>query len=149
MIKFTFDLIIRYPDITMAGHNYLVLLGGSFASVDGTSASTPTFAAFVSLVNSHRLAVGGPPVGYLNPSIYANNGGFANDITGRCPHARTHARVVVDLFGLKLLCSYSSTVGNNKCTRSYGFCCQQGFYASTGWDPASGTGLPFVGSFSS
>lgn len=59
----------------------------------------------VSLVNSARLKSGLPTLGWLNPSIYANNGGFTNDITS----------------------------GNNKCTASYKRCCSIGFEATEGW----------------
>ena len=38
--------------------------------VGGTSASSPTFAAIVSLLNDARLAKGKPVLGFLNPWLY-------------------------------------------------------------------------------
>jgi tripeptidyl-peptidase-1 len=70
-----------YPDISLLAVNYLVAINGSFDTMDGTSASCPVVAAMVSLVNSARLAQGKPPLGWLNPAIYENDGSFARDVT--------------------------------------------------------------------
>ncbi|KAG8766361.1 hypothetical protein FRC12_006930 [Ceratobasidium sp. 428] len=48
--------------------------------VSGTSASCPTFAGVISLLNDYRLSQGKPPLGFLNPWLYAN-AGTLNDIT--------------------------------------------------------------------
>ena len=40
-----------YPDIAANAHNYVIYLGGSLYSVDGTSASAPVTAALISLIN--------------------------------------------------------------------------------------------------
>lgn len=56
-----------------------------------------------------RLAAGKGPVGFINPTLYANPDAF-NDITS----------------------------GTNQCTVN--LCCQAGFFATTGWDPATGLG---------
>lgn len=100
-----------YPDISLAGLNYEVVVGGQTYAVSGTSASSPTVAAMVSLVNAARLAAGKSALGYLNPSIYAYGTQFANDVTE----------------------------GENNCTAG-SVCCDQGFYAATGWDPLTGFG---------
>eukprot|EP01042_Synura_sphagnicola_P000678 gene678-biopygen717 len=99
-----------YPDVSLAGKNYLAVLGGTYAFLSGTSASTPAVAGMITLINAARRAAGRPPVGWLNPALYASNGSFANDIT----------------------------VGENTCTVDV--CCVQGFYAAAGWDPATGHG---------
>lgn len=54
---------------------------GSILLQDGTSASTPTTASVISLVNDALIAQGRPPLGFLNPWLYA--GGYAafNDVT--------------------------------------------------------------------
>lgn len=101
-----------YPDIAMSGNSFYVIIGDYSYYVSGTSASSPVLAGFVSLVNSYRLKNGFSPVGFLNPAIYNNNGGFANDITS----------------------------GNNKCTRNSSNCCSIGFDATEGFDPATGFG---------
>lgn len=62
----------------------------------------------VSNVNAKRLSQGKGPVGFLNPTLYAN------------------ANVFQDI-----------TLGNNRCPQNQE-CCKSGFYATTGWDPVTG-----------
>ena len=51
-------------------------------SVFGTSASTPVFAAMISLINAQRASVGKSSVGFINPTLYATqNRAYFNDIT--------------------------------------------------------------------
>eukprot|EP01042_Synura_sphagnicola_P029480 gene29480-biopygen28192 len=99
-----------YPDISLAGKNYLTFIGGTPYLSSGTSASAPAVAGMITLINAARRAAGRPTVGWLNPALYASNGSFANDITS----------------------------GNNLCTESA--CCQQGYHAAPGWDPVTGFG---------
>lgn len=54
--------------------------GGDYALSGGTSASTPIFAAVINRINEERLNVGKKPIGFLNPSLYANPS-MLNDIT--------------------------------------------------------------------
>lgn len=108
------------PDVSLLGHNYLIVVDKKGLYVDGTSASAPAFAGMVALLNSYRLGNGSSPMGWLNPALYATNGSFAYDITS----------------------------GNNKCTSIYGgsygsyvaTCCSQGYTATPGWDPVTGFG---------
>ena len=81
-------------------------------TVSGTSASSPVVAGMVSLVNSFRRAAGNSTLGFLNPVLYSLYPAFVNDITS----------------------------GDNRCMSAGASCCQQGFYATAGWDPASGLG---------
>ena len=99
-----------FPDVSLAGAYYEVACGGAFLRESGTSAATPVFAGMVSLVNSARLRAGRPPVGFLNPVLYASEGSFANDILS----------------------------GDNRCTNN--LCCEQGFHTAPGWDPLTGFG---------
>ena len=69
-----------YPDVAANGANYVVVVDGTAQLVYGTSASSPTFAAVVAIVNEYRAQAGKGPVGFLNPTFYANPGVF-NDIT--------------------------------------------------------------------
>ncbi|KIW22210.1 uncharacterized protein PV07_12121 [Cladophialophora immunda] len=64
-----------YPDIAAQGYKYLIFLGETVRSVDGTSCSAPTMASIFSLVNDALAAAGKPPMGWLNPWLY--NKGFA------------------------------------------------------------------------
>jgi tripeptidyl-peptidase-1 len=108
-----------YPDIAMAGFNYQVVIAGRTVGVSGTSASSPVVAGFASLVNA-KLADGSSSlksVGFINPTLYKAGVSSFNDITS----------------------------GNNKCAAKGGVfqrtvCCDQGFEATTGWDPLTGLG---------
>ncbi|KAJ8603321.1 hypothetical protein CTAYLR_009025 [Chrysophaeum taylorii] len=101
-----------YPDLALSGYDYLVVIGGAEYYVSGTSCSSPTVAAMASLVNAVRVEAGASGLGYVLPSIYAQNGSFTNDITS----------------------------GSNNCVAEDEFCCDQGFDAATGWDPVTGWG---------
>ncbi|KAK8017805.1 hypothetical protein PG993_014131 [Apiospora rasikravindrae] len=69
-----------FPDVSANGANYMVAVLTSFHKVYGTSASTPTFGAVITLINERRLALGKGPVGFLNPALYAHPD-VMNDIT--------------------------------------------------------------------
>jgi len=113
-----------YPDVAVMGRFYIVVIGSQVTQESGTSASSPVFAAMVSLANSRRIAAGKGPVGFLNPALYspkASAAGIYNDIT----NGNNKCGEVSTAFGLQ----FSSVE-----------CCEQGFEASTGWDGASGWG---------
>ncbi|KAK0457859.1 peptidase S8/S53 domain-containing protein [Desarmillaria tabescens] len=69
-----------YPDLAAQGTRFSVILSGSTISVGGTSASSPTVAGIFALLNDYRLSNNQSSLGFVNPLIYANSGGF-NDIT--------------------------------------------------------------------
>jgi tripeptidyl-peptidase-1 len=104
-----------YPDISMAGFNYEVVINGQSLGVSGTSASSPVVAGFAALVNAKLAANGKSSLGFINPTLYKAGSGSFNDITS----------------------------GNNKCAAQGTFrtvCCDQGFEATAGWDPLTGLG---------
>lgn len=101
-----------YPDISLLADRYAIIANKTIQIVSGTSASTPVFAAFITIANSHRHEKGLSTLGFVNPFLYSNYSLFANDIT----------------------------YGNNKCSASSLKCCSQGFYAMVGWDPVTGLG---------
>lgn len=110
-----------YPDVSIVGNNFHVVINETVVISGGTSATAPSMAGLFSLVNSQRKAAGMSTLGWINPALYASNfSALVNDIT----------------------------VGNNKCTwaDNYNFfvpyptvyngtCCTQGFYCTKGWDP--------------
>lgn len=59
-----------FPDLAIIGEQFQVVEFGVIMPVAGTSASTPTFASFVSMINSQRLAAGQPTMGYVQPFLY-------------------------------------------------------------------------------
>lgn len=69
-----------FPDVAAIGLRVATVFNGSTIGVGGTSASAPIFAGIVTLLNEARIAAGKGPLGFLNPTLYANPDAF-NDIT--------------------------------------------------------------------
>ena len=105
-----------FPDVSLAGENYVILVGGSPYTISGTSASAPVMAGFISNINAARIAAGKGSVGWINPALYTNASMFINDITSG--DNKCGAQAEPDKFG----------------------CCSQGFFAAPGWDPVTGLG---------
>ena len=70
-----------YPDVSTQGVNFLVQVAGQAQSVQGTSASAPTFASIIALLNDRRIGAGKSPLGFLNPLLYSNPTAALNDVT--------------------------------------------------------------------
>jgi tripeptidyl-peptidase-1 len=105
------------PDVAMIGVWYPVVVQNTTQSLFGTSASSPVFAALISLINAARKVKGLTSVGFINPTIYANQAKF-NDVVS----------------GYNKCCSYSGS------KPSSATCCKAGFTAAKGWDPVTGLG---------
>lgn len=102
-----------YPDVSLAGSRYAVVVGGRELTVYGTSAATPVAAGMITLINAQLARAGRPSVGWINPTLYATASEAAfNDVTS----------------------------GNNSCAGLGEPCCEEGFRAGIGWDAASGLG---------
>ena len=69
-----------YPDISAQGVNFATILNGEDTLVSGTSASTPTVASIVALLNDKLLAAGKPVLGFLNPLLYSKGTSALTDI---------------------------------------------------------------------
>ncbi|KAI1322779.1 peptidase S8/S53 domain-containing protein [Xylariaceae sp. FL0255] len=69
-----------FPDVAAIGLSVVTVFDGITLGVGGTSASAPIFAGIVNLLNEARIAKGKGPIGFLNPTLYANPDAF-NDIT--------------------------------------------------------------------
>ena len=91
------------PDVSALGEGYQVIRNGKVLAEGGTSASTPVFAAVVSLLNEARTNAGKPQMGFLNPFLYANADAF-----------------------------FDVTVGSNRGVDPYGFNCSKGWDPVTG-----------------
>jgi subtilase family serine protease len=117
-----------YPDISLNGHNYMVVVQRQVGFYDGTSASSPSLAAMFSLMNEVLLSHGKKPLGLITPLLYK----MAVD-----QPSAFHKIVPVTY--------YNRTIGaDNSCTRSW--CCQYGYKtSSSGWDPVTGLGTPNMG----
>jgi hypothetical protein len=70
------------PDVAMAATNiFLDAENGGTYEAWGTSAAAPLWAGFTALVNQQAAAAGQPPVGFINPAVYAIGEGpaYASD----------------------------------------------------------------------
>lgn len=109
-----------YPDVSALGHNVVVVMNGGIGTADGTSASTPMVASFLTMVNQARVNAGQPKLGLANPWLYA--------LAAKNPAA----------FG-------KVADGNNACTEET--CCATGFFSGPAaglWDPVTGLGTPNI-----
>jgi tripeptidyl-peptidase-1 len=71
---------VGFPDVAAIGSAHTISYFGLLTSVMGTSASCPTMAGAVSLLNHVRLSAGKSSLGFLNPLFYAHPEAF-HDIT--------------------------------------------------------------------
>ncbi|GAP82686.1 putative alkaline serine protease [Rosellinia necatrix] len=69
-----------YPDVGAVGDRQLVLGGGDWYLVGGTSLSAPVWGAVLTLINEGRLKAHKPTLGFVNPILYAHPEVF-NDVT--------------------------------------------------------------------
>ena len=83
-----------YPDISAVGDNILIFTGGAPTLIGGTSASTPVFAAILTRINEERIAIGKKPVGFVNPTLYANPTFFHDITVGNNPGCNTNGFAV-------------------------------------------------------
>jgi kumamolisin len=61
------------PDVALDADpntGFYVILNGGVVQVGGTSASAPTWAGFIALINQGRVAAGQNNLGFLNPTLY-------------------------------------------------------------------------------
>lgn len=70
-----------FPDISAQSVNFFTWISGQLFFVLGTSASTPTWASVIALLNDARLNAGKPALGFINPLLYAQGAPALNDIT--------------------------------------------------------------------
>lgn len=70
------------PDVSAVGVNFDVVIAGITQGVSGTSASTPTVAGIIGLINDKRMAAGQAALGFLNPFLYQNPGAFRDILLG-------------------------------------------------------------------
>jgi len=108
------------PDISAFSTSFPVVWNGITIPIGGTSASTPLWAAVITLLNDYEAWKGRPNLGFINPWLYSlKSGEGLKDIT---------------------------TGGNNKgaCYLLGGCILSEtdGFDVVEGWDPVTGLGSP-------
>ncbi|MGA3182535.1 MAG: choice-of-anchor tandem repeat GloVer-containing protein, partial [Verrucomicrobiota bacterium] len=108
-------ILRNIPDVALTADNIVVIYGnGQSNDFGGTSCATPLWATFTALVNQQAAEFGRPPVGFINPAIYALAQG--------------------PLYGL---CFHDITTGSNTDQFSPSY-----YYASPGYDLCTGWGTP-------
>ncbi|KAJ7457796.1 family S53 protease-like protein [Mycena latifolia] len=70
-----------YPDVSVQGVNFEIVGDGQTVVGSGTSASSPSFAAVIALINDRLVASGKPVLGFLNPFLYSQASTAFNDVT--------------------------------------------------------------------
>jgi len=70
-----------YPDVSAQSARFLIWWRKRSGLISGTSASTPTFAGMIALLNDASIAAGKPSLGFLNPMLYSIGQGGLNDVT--------------------------------------------------------------------
>lgn len=110
----------NFPDVSMVGDNIVIAWQGSPSlGYGGTSISAPLWAGFTALVNQEAAANGQPPVGLLNPALYAI--GQSTNYTN---------------------CFHDVTSGNNATDTSGGlYPAVPGYDLCTGWGSPNGSNL--------
>ncbi|KAK4542455.1 hypothetical protein LTR36_006707 [Oleoguttula mirabilis] len=107
------------PDVSAFSTNFPVVWAGIAVPIGGTSASTPLWAAIVTLLNDYEASKGRPPLGFINPWLYSLGDGALKDITT----GGNNAGACYLLTG----CTLKETLGYN---------------VTAGWDPVTGLGSP-------
>jgi uncharacterized repeat protein (TIGR01451 family) len=99
------------PDVALTGDNVYVVYGnGATDTFGGTSCAAPLWAGFTALMNQQAAAGGQPPVGFLNPAIYAI--GKSNPQYASLFHDITTG----DNFSSSSPAKFPATVGYDLCT---------------------------------
>jgi tripeptidyl-peptidase-1 len=70
-----------YPDVSLVSQLYDIILNGGTEQVYGTSASSPSFAALISVINDYLLSNGGSTLGFINPLLYGDGRAALWDVT--------------------------------------------------------------------
>ena len=114
----------NFPDVAIVAENLVAVAYGTTYGIGtwGTSFAAPLWAGFTALVNQEAAANGQPPVGFLNPALYAL--GQSADYTN---------------------CFHDITVGNNATATSGGlFPAVPGYDLCTGWGSPNGSNLIYA-----
>ncbi|WPH02941.1 peptidase S8/S53 domain-containing protein [Acrodontium crateriforme] len=116
-----------FPDVS--AHSlypyYLIYVNGTAVGTGGTSAATPVTAAILGLLNDARFRAHLPPVGFINPLLYAHPEALFDIVSGGA----------VGCGGINLQTLQPSPPGS-------GIIPYASWNATKGWDPVTGLGTP-------
>ena len=107
------------PDVALTADEIEIWVNGTSICDGGTSAAAPLWAGLAAIVNAQAQSNGYPPVGFLNPALYAI-GAVSNK----------YARDFHDI-----------TMGNNTNASTNYFYAVPGYDLCTGWGTPAGTNL--------
>lgn len=62
-----------FPDISLVGVYYHLVLSGQTEYAEGTSASTPAWASLLTQINDYRASMGKGSLGFINQALYTNS----------------------------------------------------------------------------
>ncbi|KAI1081156.1 subtilisin-like protein [Whalleya microplaca] len=110
-----------FPDVAAQGRGFNVVSKGRTITVGGTSASAPTFAALVALLNGARVGAGQRPLGFLNPWLYSVADALTDIVDGGSKGCT----------GMDMYSGLPAPVISGA-----------GWNATQGWDPVTGLGTP-------
>ena len=104
------------PDVALTADNVFVIAdnGLQYSDVGGTSCAAPLWAGFAALINQQAAGNGYPPVGFINPAVYAIGKGT----------------------------NYNSDFHDIKAGNNTNFYSPSKFFAVTGYDLCTGWGTP-------
>ncbi|KAF7194030.1 Aorsin [Pseudocercospora fuligena] len=75
-----------YPDVSANGAYMPVFINGTLGKFFGTSLASPIWASVITLVNQQRTIAGKGPVGFINPTLYANPWVLNDIVNGSNPN---------------------------------------------------------------
>lgn len=137
-----------YPDISANGANYVVAIDGEFTLIYGTSASCPTVASMITLINEKRLAAGKSSLGFLNPTLYTKKE-MLNDIAiggnegcGTAGFTAVEGMFIRSIHFPLLLVAFSCLCNRSSPCYHHEMIADSLIHPSTGWDPVTGLGTP-------
>ncbi|HZT23155.1 MAG TPA: protease pro-enzyme activation domain-containing protein [Verrucomicrobiae bacterium] len=106
----------NFPDVALTADDVFVIADGGvqYLGVGGTSCAAPLWAGFAALINQQAALNNRPPIGFLNPALYAiaNSSAYTN-------------------------CFHDTVTGNNTWSGSPNL-----FYATNNYDLCTGLGTP-------
>ncbi|GAM82663.1 hypothetical protein ANO11243_006450 [Dothideomycetidae sp. 11243] len=111
-----------FPDVAAQGYHFHVIDKAKDSLISGTSASAPTFAGIIGLLNGALLSNGQPGLGWLNPWLYSEGYQALTDIVN----------------GGSVGCTGKDQYSGLASPFVQG----AGWNATQGWDPVTGLGTP-------
>ncbi|KAI0038629.1 family S53 protease [Auriscalpium vulgare] len=71
-----------FPDVSAVAEDVEIVWEAQFGTIEGTSCSSPILAGLIGLLNDELISAGKPPLGFLNPFLYANQDIFTDITSG-------------------------------------------------------------------